>query len=100
MLEVPMNNRAPRTIVILGPTTVGKTDVAFGLARRVGAAHAILAAYEQEPFHLGPRIASQLQIKDQTIDFGYCGFPALWCQGPPRGPEVACQGIVQSPVHR
>ena len=26
-----------RPIVILGPTTVGKTDVAFELARRVGA---------------------------------------------------------------
>jgi len=32
-----MNNRSPRPIVILGPTTVGKTDVAFGLARSFGA---------------------------------------------------------------
>jgi tRNA A37 N6-isopentenylltransferase MiaA len=32
-----MNNSTQRPIVILGPTTVGKTDVAFGLARCLGA---------------------------------------------------------------
>ena len=34
-LNTPLTTKRP--IVILGPTTVGKTEVAFGLARRLNA---------------------------------------------------------------
>ena len=38
-MQQPLNTPliAKRPIVILGPTTVGKTEVAFGLARRLNA---------------------------------------------------------------